>query len=153
MSKRILVKTDDPDKEKFYLTVTGQVERVVTVSPAAVYLNGNAGGVLKQTIEITPSPKYNFSILGLEHNTDSGVFAVIVAPVKKDDPWRINVEIVSETQENVFDILVVKTDSIHRPEIRIRVSALFTKNELSGSGTEQPKQPKVFYQPPANKKK
>ncbi len=129
MTKRILVKTDDPGKKKINLVVTGKVERIVTVSPAAVYLNGKAGDVLKQTIEITPAPKYNFSILGMEMKPDSGVKAVLVAPVKKEDPWRINVEMTSKTKGNIFDILVLKTDSVLQPKIRIRVSALFEKNE------------------------
>ncbi|MFH2061122.1 MAG: hypothetical protein ABIJ59_19835 [Pseudomonadota bacterium] len=127
MTKRILVKTDDPEKKKFNLVVTGMVEKVVDINPSAVYLDGNPGDTLESTITITPSKKYMFTILGLEQNPESGVTATLVPPTKEGESWQVMVKVNSDKPGNFFDTLVLKTDSSHTPELKIRVSALFHK--------------------------
>ena len=71
MKKATLIRTDDPEKSRFKVTVTGKVDRVVTIKPRSVYLEGNQGDTLETMIEITPSPKYQFSILGLQQKSNS----------------------------------------------------------------------------------
>lgn len=127
MTKRILVKTDDPEKKKFNLVVTGMVEKVVTINPSAVYLDGNPGDILESTITITPSKKYMFIILGLEQNPESGVMATLVPPTKEGESWQVMVKVNSDKPGNFFDNLILKTNSSHTPELKIRVSALFHK--------------------------
>lgn len=127
MTKRILVKTDDPDRKKFNLVVTGKVEKVVDINPSSVYLNGNPGDTLESMITITPSKQFMFTILGLEQKPDSGIMATLVPPAKEGDSWQVMVKVFSDKAGNFFDNLILKTDSVYTPQLKIRVSALFQK--------------------------
>lgn len=127
MTKRVLIKTNAPDKKKFNVVVTGKIEAVATVRPPAVYLNGKPGDVLESVITIMPSEKYKFSILDVNHRKGSGLDTTLVKPENATDPWKIMVKASLDKAGNVFDNLMIKTDSPHRPMIKIRVSALFRK--------------------------
>ena len=127
MTKRVLVKTDDPRKRKMTVVVTGRVEALVTIEPPALTFEGKPGETLEKFVTITPSAKHSFSILGMTQNKDSGVLAELVEPEKKGDPWRIKVNVHSKTEASLIDTLTLKTSSPHRPELKIRVFAIFMK--------------------------
>ena len=125
MTKTILVKTDDPGQRTLNLVVTGQVERIAEISPPSVYLNGKAGESLEAVVTVTPSEKYVFSVLGLEKRNKSSIEAILVQPEKGGKTWRINLKCSSDKAEDLYDELVLKTDSPYAPRISIRVSAVF----------------------------
>jgi hypothetical protein len=125
MTKTILVKTDDPQRRAMNLVVTGQVDRIAEISPPSVYLNGKAGDTLEAVVTITPSEKYAFSVLGIEKRNKSGIEAVLVQPEKDTRTWQIQIKCRSDKTEDLYDELVLKTDSPHAPTIGIRVSAVF----------------------------
>ena len=131
MHKRTEVKTNDPDKKKFFLVVQGKVEKVVTLKPAALYLNGKPGEVLESVVTIMPALKYNFSILDMAYRQNAGIEATLVKPENENQPWKVTVRVHSDKVANVFDSLILKTDSPHRPELKIRISALFRGEKLS----------------------
>ena len=87
MKKIIQVKTDDPEKKKFNLVVTGLVEKVVDINPVSVYMKGNPGDTLERVVTITPSEKYPFSILGMETRGNAGIKALLIAPIKDKKSW------------------------------------------------------------------
>ena len=128
MTKHVLVETNDPGTKKFTLTVSGTVERVATIKPQAVYMHGRPGQTLESVITITPSEKYMFSILSMTQNPNSPVRATLQAPEEENGTWRVSIRVDSDREGNIFDNLVFKTDSAHKPQFRIRVAALFHKN-------------------------
>ena len=125
MTKTILVKTDDPGQRTLNLVVTGQVDRIAEIHPPAVYLNGKAGDTLEATVTITPSEKYAFTLLGLEKRNKSRIEATLIQPEKESKTWQINIKCSSEKADDLYDELVLKTDSPYAPTIGIRVSAIF----------------------------
>ncbi len=133
MKKTTLVKTDDPEKSKFTVTVTGKVDQVVTINPKSVYLQGNPGDTLETMVEITPSQKYQFSILGLEQKNNTNIKASLIAPEGDKKSWRIRVKAESDKAGQSSDLLILKTDSKYRPSLAIRVYAKFIAKKESGS--------------------
>ncbi|MDA3918622.1 MAG: hypothetical protein PF690_16860 [Deltaproteobacteria bacterium] len=133
MKKTTLVRTDDPEKPKFTLTVTGEVDRVVTIKPKSVYLQGSQGDTLETTVDITPSQKYQFAILGLEQRVNKNIKASLVAPQGSEKSWQIKVKAESENTGQVYDLLTLKTDSKYLPSFSIRVYAKFSAKKESGS--------------------
>ncbi|MCF6247259.1 MAG: hypothetical protein L3J69_07845 [Desulfobacula sp.] len=125
MKKNIVVRTNDPDKKKFNLVVTGQVEQVVKIEPPSVNLYGKPGDKLESIITITPSPKYNFSILKMEHREGSGITARLIKPAGKDQPWQVKITCTARTVTNLYDYITLKTDSEFRPVLNIRISVMF----------------------------
>lgn len=125
MTKTILVKTDDPQRRTLNLVVTGQVDRIAEINPPSVYLNGKAGESLEAVVTVTPSEKYAFTLLGLEKRNKSRIEATLVQPEKGGRTWQIRIKCRSDKAEDLYDELVLKTDSPYAPTISIRVSAVF----------------------------
>lgn len=125
MTKTILVKTDDPQQNTLNLVVTGQVERIAEINPPAVYLNGKAGDTLEAVISITPSEKYAFTLLGLEKRNNSRIEATLIHPEKEGKTWQVRIKCHSDKAEDLYDELILKTDSKYVATLGIRVSALF----------------------------
>ncbi len=133
MKKTTLVRTDDPEKPRFSVTVTGTVERVVTIKPKSVYLQGTQGETLETMIEITPSQKYQFSILGLKQKKNTDIKTSLIAPEGDKKSWQISVKAESDKAGQIYDLLILKTDSKYKPSIAIRVYAKFAEKKESGS--------------------
>ena len=133
MKKATLIRTDDPEKSRFTVTVTGKVDRVVTIEPRSVYLQGNQGDTLETIVEITPSQKYQFSILGLEQKPNTNIKASLIAPEGDKKSWRIRIKAESDKAEQIYDLLTLKTDSKYRPTLAIRVYARFIAKKESDS--------------------
>jgi len=129
MKKVILVKTDDPEKKKFNLVVTGQVEKIVEIDPLSVYLDGSPGDTLKAVVNITPSEKYSFLILGMEQKFNTKIKARLIEPKGDDKSWQIKIKSTSDTAADVYDVLTLKTDSQYKPKLTIRVYASFLKKQ------------------------
>lgn len=125
MKKVTLVKTDDPNKKKLNLTVTGWVEKIVEIDPDPVYLHGKPGETLGATVTITPSDKYGFSILEMEQRGKSNIEATLIKPGKVQKQWQIKVKSYSKTADDLYDVLTLKTDSKFRPILTIRIYAIF----------------------------
>ncbi len=128
MRKTILVRTNDYENRVFNLVVTGPVEQVVDVSPKAVYLNGFPGDVLKETVTITPSEKYGFSTLTLEAKNNSKISANLIKPSGNDKTWKLMIEGTSDNVGDLFEEIILKSDSKFTPELSIKVSAIFIEN-------------------------
>ena len=133
MKKVTIVKTDDPEKSRFTVTVTGPVEKVVTIEPRSVYLQGNPGDTLETIIKITPSEKYKFSILGLEQKNGAQFKATLIAPKDDEKSWQVKVETASDKPVQLYDVLILKTDSKYSPSIIIRTYAIFVEKQKIGS--------------------
>ena len=133
MKKVTLVKTDDPEKPKLTLTVTGAVIKVVQIEPRSIHLKGNPGDVLETIVKVTPLEKYKFSILGIEQQANTKIKASLIAPKKDEQSWQIKVNVSSDKPEQLYDKFVLKTDSKYRPSIVIRAYAIFYEKQKTGS--------------------
>ncbi len=133
MKKVILVKTDDPVRRQFNLVVTGPVEKVFDINPSSVYLHGKQGDTLKTAITITPSEKYKFSILGMEHKVNTKIKARLIELKKDKKAWQIKIECTSVKAEHLFDVLTLKTDSPYKPIVSIRVHVSFVEKQAAKS--------------------
>ncbi len=128
MTKKILVKTDDPANAQFHLVVKGPVENVVDITPPAVSLTGTPGNVLEAEVVITPVEKYPFSILGLEQKFNTHIKARLVTPEAGSTQWKVKISSTSEKADDFFDIITLTTDSKFKPLIQIRVYAIYLKD-------------------------
>ncbi len=128
-----MIKTDDPEKAGFTVTVTGPVEKIATIEPRSVYLEGLPGNTLETIIKITPVEKYKFSILGVEQKVNTNIKASLIAPKKDEKSWLVKVKALSDKPGQVYDLLTFKTDSKYRPSLHIRVYAKFIEKQKTGS--------------------
>lgn len=138
LTKKILVKTDDPENKKFHLTVTGTVDAVVEITPRTVSLSGAPGEVLEAMVTITPMDKYKFSILGLDQKFNTQIKATLirpdmVKPGKKNSAWQVKITSTSQKADDFYDIITLKTDSKYKPKITIRVYAIYLEDEKTKS--------------------
>ncbi len=129
MKKEIKVITNDPDHKHLNLVLTGQVERFAEINPQAVNLNGKPGDTLQAVVLVTPSEKYPFTIQALEKKFNTKIEATLIRPEKGSKSWRIKIKCRSDKVEDLFDEVILKTDSKVSPNLGIRVSAVFVENK------------------------
>ncbi len=125
MKKVIVVKTDDPNKKKFNVVVTGPVEKIVDVTPASVYLKGKPGQILSAIVNITPKAKYPFSLVSVKQRENSQFQVDMVKSGADSLTWQLNIKRTSDVNGSSYDVLKIKTDSKYKPEIIVRVTASF----------------------------
>ena len=125
MRKTIQVRTDDPKNAKFNLIITGQVTKIIDVSPSTVSLNGKPGDVLKAEVEIRPVGDHFFKLLELTTRFNKGVSARIVKPTDAKSPWTVKIQSRSDKATDLYEVITVKTDSPLKPKLTIRVFATF----------------------------
>lgn len=113
--------------------VTGKVENVVDITPSTVSMSGVPGEVLESTVTIMPADKYNFSILELEQKFNTQIKAQLIKPANKNLPWQVKITSTSEKADDLYDIITLKTDSKYKPTLKIRVYAIYLKDEKTKS--------------------
>jgi len=127
IKKNTLITTNDPNKTKLTLTITGLVEKIVNIEPSSVYLKGNPGNTLETIVKITPVEKYKFSILSLEQNVNKNIKASLITHKGKEKFRKVKIKASSDKTEQLYDVVTLKTDSKYKPSIEIRVYAKFFK--------------------------
>lgn len=113
----------DPQPRRLTYVVEGEVEKVVTIRPKIVKLEGKAGQEIRQTVEIIPEDKYAFSIVGVEAK-NAEYIRYRLEPVEKDGGRKSFVLTVENQRTKIgrfFDRITLKTDSPIKPEIAIGV--------------------------------
>lgn len=122
MRKSIQVVTDDPDRQRFSLRVTGPVEKFATLTPSKVRLAGPVGQPLTTLVTIVPEEKYPFKIKDVQAKTGTFIRWEIQA-TKGQNPagYQLKIENLKTDAGRYFDTLYLKTDSAVRPEISLRV--------------------------------
>ncbi|MBT3176406.1 MAG: hypothetical protein HOG03_09180 [Desulfobacula sp.] len=129
MKKVIQVKTDDPGKKKFHLVVTGPVEKIVDILPGSVFLKGVPGDTLETVVNIIPVEKYSFSILGMEQKGNTGIHLKLIESKAGKKSWQVKIKCTSDKAQNLYDIVTLKTDSLYKPKLIIRVHAIFIEKK------------------------
>ncbi|WDP89071.1 MAG: DUF1573 domain-containing protein [Desulfobacter sp.] len=125
LHRSILVKTNDPNNKKIYLTVTGKVTQSVTIKPAVVSLSGNPGQSLEALVTISPAKDFNIKILEMTQKIHTRIKAELAAPEQGNRDWHVKIRTYSDKADDFYDILTLKTDNPLKPELKVRVYAIY----------------------------
>lgn len=104
------------------LTVSGQVEKFVSISPKRVRLTGYVGQPLKTVVKIIPEKKYPFKIIGTKTSDQKNISYTLEE--MQDLPgtgYILSVENVRKKQGNYYAMISLKTDSKIKPLIQISI--------------------------------
>ena len=122
MNKRIAVESNDLQRPKLELTVTGMVEKFATISPSWVRLYGSAQKLVKAEVKIIPEAKYDFKII--DAKVDEGRYIRMRLErigSSQRTGYKLIVENRLKKKGRYMDRVTLKTDSQIRPEITINV--------------------------------
>jgi len=124
MKKNISVYTNDPKAPRFKLTIQGNVEKFVSISPRRVRLAGTPGQKLKAVVSIIPEEKYPFHIVGIRVSRGKHIkYGIEKVTGSIKTVYMLTVENIKTTRGNYFDRIFLDTDSKIKPVITINVSA------------------------------
>ena len=122
MKKNITVTTNDPVKPNFSLTITGKVEKLVSISSQRVRLIGPAGKQINASVIIIPEKRYAFKII--EAKAKDGKHIAVLIDEKKTPEgtgYVVTVQNLKKEKGRYVDTILLKTTSRFRPTIQIRV--------------------------------
>ncbi len=124
--KTITVMTNDSSNPSINLTVSGNVEKFVTINPPVVRFNGKIGEELKSEIKIIPEKKYPLTILKISSQETAKNIKYELKEGKSDSgekEYLVKVENLKKDAGFYYDVLILETDSKIQPEIRVNVMA------------------------------
>ncbi len=104
------------------MIITGYVEKLVTISPSKVQLNGAANQNIKALVVIIPEEKYSFNIV--EASAKFGEFIryeLIEVKQTNGIAYQLMVENIRKKRGRYADTIFLKTTSKFRPTIKISV--------------------------------
>lgn len=111
-----------PNKPVLYLTVTGNVDKFVTIDPKRISLRGAAGSRIKSIVRIVPEEKYPFKITESEASNGKNIrFKLQKLDNTKKEEYILLVENLKKNKGRYVDTIKLKTDSKIKPEIKIYV--------------------------------
>jgi hypothetical protein len=113
--------TNDPKQRVVHLTIAGQVEQFVAISPRTLYLRGVAGEKLRGAVRIVPEDKYPFKVINAQAR--GGRIRVDLNELKEGGKtaYALWVENVKAEAGSYSDTVALKTDSPLQPELEVRV--------------------------------
>jgi hypothetical protein len=122
LRKSAVVDTDDPRNPAITLQITGQVVRFVTVVPHSVQFSGPVGTPMTAVVRILPEPQYPFTVLSIAPQKGDHIRCGLRQVTESGRPvYLVNVENLKADKGRYHDVVLVKTDSRIRPEIKISV--------------------------------
>jgi len=122
MKKTAGVYTNDKNRPRQDLVISGPVEKFATIRPQHVSLRGYAGDTIKGVVTIIPEKKYPFKILDARAQDGKNI-NIQLDEVKKSsgDSYELKVENLSQKTGRYYDTIVLKTDSTVRPVLNVKV--------------------------------
>lgn len=122
MKKGAVVYTNDINRPKQNLFISGSVDIFATIRPQHLSLRGYAGETIKGKVTIVPEKKYPFKILDTRAKNGKH-FSFKLDEVKKSGSQAYELKIENLTRETgrYHDTIILKTDSQVRPELNVRV--------------------------------
>ncbi len=118
--KQVKVHTDQ-DGKILVLKMSGNVEKIATVTPQVVHLVGAPEDTLQTTVNIVPSKKYDFSLQDQTLAAMKNVAAVLTPAGSGEKSWQLVVTNIRKTVGRYYEVITLKTDSPFQPELKIRV--------------------------------
>ena len=122
MKKTASVYTNDKNRPRTDLVITGKVERFATIRPKHVNLRGYVGDSLATKVSIIPETKYPFKITNV-HAKDGINIKLQLKEVKDsgNGAYELEVENLKQETGRYVDMIFLDTDSKIRPQLSIRV--------------------------------
>jgi len=122
MKKTAGVYTNDKNRPRQDLVISGPVEKFVTIRPQHVSLRGIAGDSIKGQVTIIPEKKYPFKILDVQAKDGKNInFQLDEVKKTNGRAYELKVENLREKSGRYYDTIILKTDSKVRPELNVRV--------------------------------
>jgi hypothetical protein len=122
LSKKITVYTNDPQQPTISLTISGRVERFVSISPPRVTLEGPAGQPLAATVAIEPLDKHPFKILKTKAQYGKHIRYRLRTVTEAGMPkYLMTIENLKQTAGRYYDVIYLNTDSDLKPQLRVDV--------------------------------
>lgn len=123
--KTIAVLTNDSKTAESNLTVSGNVEKFVTITPSVVRLNGKIGEDLKSLVKIIPEGKYPFAVSKISAQDGKNIKYELKEEksASGSKEYSVTVENLKKDAGFYYDVLILETDSKIQPEIKINVMA------------------------------
>jgi hypothetical protein len=122
MKKTAGVYTNDKNRPRQDLVISGMVEKFATIRPQHVSLRGFTGDSIKGQVSIVPDKKYPFKILEVRAKDGKNInFQLDEVKNSKGQAYELKVENLREKTGRYYDTIILKTDSKVRPELNVRV--------------------------------
>ena len=122
MKKTAGVYTNDKNRPRQDLVISGPVEKFATIRPQHVSLRGFTGDSIKGQVSIIPEKKYPFKILEARAKDGKNInFQLDEVKNSKGQAYELTVENLREKTGRYYDTIILKTDSKARPELNVRV--------------------------------
>ena len=120
--KQATLFTNDEKNPRLQLTISGIVDKFVTIKPDRVKLRGVAGDEIKSKVTITPKKKYPFKIVKVSaKNGDDIDFELSEEKGDQGLVYALLIENKRVQQGRYFDMITLETDSEIQPKLNIRV--------------------------------
>jgi hypothetical protein len=114
--------TNDEKNPRLQLTISGSVDRFVTIKPNRVKLRGVAGDEIKRKVTITPEKKYPFKIVKVSAKNGKDIHFELSEEKGEQGPvYALLIENKRLEQGRYFDMITLETDSEIQPRLNIRV--------------------------------
>ena len=122
MKKSASVYTNDKNRPRMDLAISGQVEKFITIQPKHVNLRGYAGDTVKESVVLIPEKKYPFKILKVSAKDGKNIkFQVDEIASSANGAYELKVENLKPDSGRYYDTIFLETDSKIRPKLSIRV--------------------------------
>ena len=117
------------------LTIAGDVEKLVTIHPKIVQLNGPVGKQLNSSVQILPVEKYAFRIV--EAKAKNGKYIKISLKEDKTTEgtgYILTIENLKKDKGRYSDVVLLKTTSKYQTTIKIPVYGNIIKTAQKKKG-------------------
>jgi hypothetical protein len=122
MRKTAGVYTNDKNRPRMDLVISGQVEKFVTIRPKHINLRGYTGDAIKASVSLIPEKKYPFKILKVSAKDGKNIkFQLEEVELSANGAYELKVENLKQGTGRYFDTIILETDSKIRPRLRVRV--------------------------------
>ena len=122
MKKTASVYSNDKNRPRMDLIISGQVEKFVTIRPRHVNLRGYSGDIIKASVSLIPEKKYPFKIQKVSAKDGSNIkFQLKEVELSANGTYELTVENLKQDTGRYFDTIILETDSAIRPQLKIRV--------------------------------
>lgn len=109
------------------MRIAGKVKEIVKISPSTVNLSGAPGQTLSDVVTIEPVQGNELKILDMTLKYNKQIKAELIKPGQGEKTWQVRVSCYSDRSADIYDFITLTTDNPHKPNLRIRVYAIFEK--------------------------
>ena len=128
MTKTAEIFTDDPRNSKIKVTISGMVEKFVTIIPRTVSLRGVVGDTIKKSVKIIPEKNYEFNVTKVRARNGKYInYQLEEVNGAQGKQYALTVENLRTEPGRYSDMIILETDSKIRPNVNVRVYATLKK--------------------------